>query len=97
MAELGGRESHGGEQQFHPRRHAGRFPFLEARHQSDVGLDRPVREQSRVLNDVAHAAAHPHRVPLDGRAAFEADLTGGYRRQSVDGFEQGGFARAATA
>ena len=97
MAELRGREPDGFEQRLHARRDAGRIPFFEAGHQADVGLDGPMREQSRVLDDVAHAAAHRDGFPLRGGAAFKADLARGHRNESIDGFQQRSFARSAAA
>ena len=67
------------------------------RDQSNVRLNRPVREKSGVLNDVAHAAAQLDRIPLRGGAPFEADLTSSGGNQAVDTLEEGGLARPAPA
>ncbi len=54
-------------------------PAFEARHQRDVALDGPVREQADVLNDVTDAAAQADGVPLRLIAALDEDL----RRRSA--------------
>ena len=72
-------------------------PFLEARHEGDVCLDGPVREEAAVLDDVSHAAAQQHWVPLRRGAAFEFNGARGGRDQAVDGLEESGFAGSAAA
>ena len=45
-------------------------PAFQARHEADVLLDGEVREQARVLNDVADPPPETNRVPRHGGRAF---------------------------
>ena len=56
-----------------------------------------MRKQSGVLDDVAHTAAQLDRVLVRGGFAFEADLAGIGRDQTVHGLEQRCLTRAAAA
>src|SRR5207237_10279661 len=60
----------------------------------DGGLHRPVREQTTVLNDIAHAPAEPDRIPFGGGFAFELDGARGRADQAVNRFEEGGLTRS---
>ena len=62
-------------------------PAQEPRHGDDVVLDRLVREQARLLDDVADAAAELRHVPRRRVDAVEEDAAGGRLDQAVDHLE----------
>ena len=72
-------------------------PAFQARHQRDVSLHGPVREQASVLNDVADAAAQPNGVPLRIAAALDQDFARGGSSRRLMSLSDSGFAGAAAA
>ena len=73
------------------------WPAFEARHQRNVALDGPVREQTDILNDITDAATQTDGIPLRLIATLDEDRAFGGFEQTVYQLERGGFARAAAS
>src|SRR2546427_1742053 len=93
--EHAGIEADQGEELAHARSDALGGPPLEARHQTDVALDREVREQPDLLDDVADAAAQPGGLERVRGPSRDPDLARRGLEQTIDQLEGRGLARAA--
>src|SRR5881628_1632673 len=93
--EHAGIEADQGEELARPRGDALGGPPLEARHQTDVALDREVREQPDLLDDVADAAAQPGGLERVRGPSGDPDLARRGLEQAIDQLEGRGLARAA--
>ena len=82
---------------FHAASGAGTVPAEELRHRRDVGLDRPVRQQADVLDDVPDPAAELHRVEGRGVDVVEQDAAARGFDEAVDHAQGGGLAAAGRA
>ena len=70
---------------------------LEAGHEGDVVNDAPVRQQARVLHDVADGAAQGHGVAGGDVLVVDEHRTAGGLDHAVDHAQQGGLAAARRA
>src|SRR3989475_12026334 len=93
--EHAGIEADQGEELAHARGDARGGPPLEARHQTDVALDREVREQPDLLDDVADAAAPPGGLERVRGPSGDPDLARRGLEQTIDQLKGRGLARAA--
>jgi hypothetical protein len=72
------------QQLFDARAHVRLVPTFERGDKPDVAADREVREESRVLYDVARASSQLDGVPRARGFAFHQDFARGRLQQSVD-------------
>src|SRR5881397_1494831 len=90
-------ETDQGEELAHARGDALGGPPLEPRHQTHVALDREVREQADLLDDVADAAAQPRGLERVRELSGDPDLPRRGLEQAIDQLERRGLARPAAA
>ena len=67
---------------------------LEAGHEGDVVNDAPVRQQARVLHDVADGAAQGDGVAGGDILVVDENPTAGWLNHAVDHAQQGGLTAA---
>ncbi len=72
-------------------------PLFEMRDDGDISFHRVMREQARVLDNVADAAAQIDRVPIDCGAPFDHHFAACGLEQAIDQAQGRRFAGAATA
>ena len=94
---LPGRQSDKFQHLAHPRVDFLRRPVFQLRHQANISFHREVREQPRLLDDIADAPTQADGIPLPGRDPFNLNVTGARFQQPVDELERGGFAGPAAA
>ena len=71
------------------------LPAFQLRHQSDVGRDREMGKQSRILNHIPDAPSQTNQVPFAGRLLFDENHPGARQQQAVHHLQCGGLAGPA--
>ena len=59
-------------------------PAVERWDQRDIFIYREVRKQSCFLNHISGPTSQTYDIPLCGWFAFNQDLSGGWRQQTID-------------
>ena len=67
---------------------------LEAGHEGDVVNDAPVRQQPRILHDIADGSTQSHGVTSGNVLVVDEHPTAGWLHHAVDHAQQGGLAAA---